>query len=438
MKPENLEMARKGMAAGREWCGYFNSVRGKGNNRALKTVLQEIRDGLHKAEIMRLRALPPEEYEAEKKLLPAFMISATTRTGGHKEADLDAPTGLIQIDVDGLSGLPEAEAVRDRVFENCHIRDTWVSTGGCGVKAIIQVDADFARHRKAFQAVQAYVRDTLALTIDPQCSDPCRLCFASYDPGLKSRTRKETATLAFDAGNAPEEQPGGGGCTQHSTTWAKSYILHHSDREGGPLPGAQSATASSGSGFFAEYPAVKPIYMKVVGRNLGTVQPGTRNKAIVYMVPRLYSAVCPDFVLRIAEDFYIQHRGTFTDSVEQHLKETRHLLDACAADYQARQLSREEAAIYQSLTPLRQNAARICRSLAQCQSDECPLGNFYLSADHLGIRLDILCGQAGVILKDFRKTGILVEIERGQQRSAENPKPKGTLYRWPHPLSPAA
>ncbi|MFO1483871.1 MAG: BT4734/BF3469 family protein [Verrucomicrobiaceae bacterium] len=364
-----------------------------------------------------------EAYEAAKLRLSCFMLSATTATGGHKAADIAAHTGLLQIDVDGV-GESEAATIRDRLGSDPHILAAWLSPGANGVKAAARIPSDLDRHRAAFGAVTDYLAKTYGISIDPKCSDPCRLCFVSFDPDL----RFNADAVPFSLSTAPPPQ-----ARLMETGRAPP-------RNSSPSLPADSASAfcilHNTSELFRDFPALLPFYDQHVRRKLGAPPRGLRNAALVELVAGTFCVVHPRFVLTFADLFHREHPELFADYPhEQWMREADSALTGCLNDYAKKNLGPGEAAIYQSLSTHEQAAGfRICRSLAAYEEDPTtPPPEFFLSAVQLGTRLGVLDMQAWRILRHLGQKGAIAAVVKGTRRQAGE-KARATRFRWLHPL----
>lgn len=160
--------------------GCFTHMSATGEILPLQVFLKGIQNGEWAHKITLLRSADKPVREQMKRALPAVMLSGTTR-GGHKASDVLEHSGLLQIDLDHVGN---AAALRDRIGKDQHILAAWISPSGDGVKAIMRIPPDIARHKDAFLAAADHMYRTHALKIDPACSDVSRLCFVSSDPGL--------------------------------------------------------------------------------------------------------------------------------------------------------------------------------------------------------------------------------------------------------------
>lgn len=401
-------------------CGFFSHCRTKagGQNRPILEILMEIRSGRWADRIGALRRLTAgsSAYEAAKKQLPAFMMSASTRTGGHKATDLDNPTGLLQLDVDALSE-DEAVVLRDKLGADPHVFAAWISPGGCGVKGALSIPARLEDHRRAFLAARTYIKTAYGGEIDPHCSDPCRLCFVGHDADLRINENSSPLPVASSATSvAGFGKPGG--CAPEN-----SSIFLSPDSESCRLHNTK---------LFQNFPSLRPVYDRHVRRRLGQPEPGHRNRALVELAAGLFCVIHPKFILEFAEVFH-QTTPTFRDYPHEDLRrEVESTLSGCQRDYLAKSLSPPEAKIYIQLrNEAERTAFRICRSLAMCESDPSfPPPLFFLSAVQLGCRIDELMMTAWRILQALEKRwGAIQKVEIGKKRAAGQ-KSMATKWRW--------
>ena len=398
-------------------CGFFAAITGKhGSNLPILEILQDIKGGKWAEKISRLRMLDGEAYNAAKRKLPAFMVSAATETGGHAGKDLGQHTGLLQIDIDKLANIQEAEHVKGQLAVDPHVLACWISPGGKGVKAIVLIPASHKTHKACFEAAKAHFLKALGREIDASCCDASRLCFVSHDPDL---ILKETAEAfqPLEAAQAAAEHTHPA-VNSSPSLHSRSYVLNP------PYPSSVLHNTS-----WQDYPSLEPFYKNLVVERLGDVQPGLRNDALVEMVPVLYSAIAPKFVLLFAERFYELNSAKFNDPQEQHMKEAQHLLASIAADYPHKRLTPQEAAIYSGLEEKMQTAFRICHALSHVEHEDCPPPFIFLSAEKLGHRLGLLTMQADRLLKRLCRLEALRMTKKGTKRISKQPA-IATRYEW--------
>jgi hypothetical protein len=383
-----------------------------GANVPLCAMLDGIRGGKWKSQVKRIRDIGRngDGFDKAKGKLPAFMLSATT-AGGNKAGDVKGHTGLLQIDIDGV-GAVEAPDLRDRIGDDRHILAAWVSPSADGVKAIMRIPADVARHKASFEAATDYMRETFAVEIDRACSNLNRLCYVSHDPELV--INPQAATLEVSAPAAAGEQREG------STT---SLPL--------PLPLPLHNEPTLHNSVFTEFENLRPIYKRHVTRFSGKPQRGHRNTAMVEIVSHCFCVVAPEFVIAFADEFYHQHIEAYQDyGLERYRQEATALLNECTASYLKRLNETERASFAELPTEQHRTAFRIAQSLSKCESDATlPPPSFALSACELGARMGLRDMEAYRILQSFQKSGT-IEIERAGTRRQLGKKGLATVYRW--------
>ena len=405
-------------------CGYFDSIRRKGRNVSVQSILDEIRGGKWGAQIEKLRQLSEADYPKEKACLPAFMLSASTKNGGHKEQDIETHSGLLQLDIDHLTDAEAAIACREALRSDDHILAAWLSPSGSGVKAVLCIPDQVQTHRASFSAAQAWIREKHGYEIDAHCADPCRLCFISHDadlwlnPSAVELPVDATASLLVATGSVTNNSapflP-----SSFSTLPSAFYILHNK--------GTQDV--------FGDFPSLQTLYQTLVTKRFPSMQSGVRNEALCEMVPLLYSAISPQFILPFAEKFYEQYRGVFKDSLNDHMKEAASLLDGCQRNYANSQLSPDERSRYTlAENELQRTTFRICHSLAACEGEDCPPPIFFLSCEKLAHRIGCLEMQAGRLLKWLQSIEVVERIEVGQRR-AKGQQARASRFKWLLPSS---
>src|SRR5439155_7046656 len=100
-----------------------------------------------------------------------------------KQDALSQHSGLLCGDLDQL-GHENLADVRAKLRNSVHLWADFVSPTGDGLKAVFRANADPAKHKASFLAVEKHVRGLTGLQIDEACSDVSRLCFLSHDPDV--------------------------------------------------------------------------------------------------------------------------------------------------------------------------------------------------------------------------------------------------------------
>ena len=145
---------------------------------------ENIRNGTWEKDISQLRHMlknkGKDAYNEKKKELNAVTMSGLFRT---RAADtLVRYSGLLQGDIDSCD---HPENVRDDLATDPHVRMSFLSPSGKGVKIAIKVNDDPSRHGESFKAAEKYFQKKHKVKIDPACKDINRICFTSFDPEIK-------------------------------------------------------------------------------------------------------------------------------------------------------------------------------------------------------------------------------------------------------------
>lgn len=413
---------------------YFKTCKATrgGRNILLSSLLADIRNGKWQEQITRLRGLEygSDDYSREKKTLPCVMLSASTATGGHRAADIGQHSGLLQIDVDGLSSA-DAVALRNKLASDPHLLATWLSPSARGVKGIICIPESVEGHLRAFECARSYFNEKYGVTIDTHCKDPCRLCFVSHDPDIRINASCVPLPLTEPDTTQPESTlpP-----TRNPTTQKQRTPPSHKNSTTSlppascVLPPAYYITRER---LFDEFPLLKPFYQEHVTNRVGKPQKGVRNEALKELVAWLVYVVHPRFVTAFTQAFYCEHLTVFHDYEPKDFdRETESLLSGCQASYHDELNCREASSYAEMVNEDERTTFRVCRSLANSDSNpNFPPPLFFLSAEKLGARLGKLDNQAWRILQRFEKLGIIVCIKRGQKQ-AKGQDRVATVYRW--------
>jgi hypothetical protein len=125
------------------------------------------------------------ERNKAKSKLPCVIISADTcQRKAHED---DVHTGLIFIDIDGCGEenppLNESKAIVDSMDYDCVIGYA-VSPSGHGLKVLCGVEADIAKHKMSFKALEDLFLSH-GLAVDRACKDFKRVTYIPYDPDAK-------------------------------------------------------------------------------------------------------------------------------------------------------------------------------------------------------------------------------------------------------------
>ncbi len=154
-----------------------------GNVKAFDLTIEEIAERLkfsYKNDIERLRQLPKNEYDIEKKKLHAILFGglAVNRT----DNDINEPSGLMVTDYDHLP-MEQYQRIWNKLKNDKHTVLMFRSPSGDGIKAVVSIPKSSKDdYRKRFKAYEEYIKEPEYF--DEKNSNISRLCFVSYDPDL--------------------------------------------------------------------------------------------------------------------------------------------------------------------------------------------------------------------------------------------------------------
>lgn len=154
-----------------------------GNIKSFDLTLEEVAQRLQSAyreDIERIRLLPKNEYDNEKKKLHAILFGglAVNRT----DNDIQEPSGLMITDYDHLPEI-EYQRIWVKLKADKHTVLLFRSPSGDGIKAVVSIPkSNKDEYRKRFKAYADYIDEPDYF--DVKNSNISRLCFVSYDPDL--------------------------------------------------------------------------------------------------------------------------------------------------------------------------------------------------------------------------------------------------------------
>lgn len=156
------------------------------SNIPLEVILGQIKSGVYKSEIEKIRSLfnsyQPDEAEKLKKRLTAFTPAGTFKEN-RKNDHIDIYSSMVILDIDDQSN----EKLNEMISELPKIDSVYSffkSPSGNGLKIIFYVDSGPVDHQKAFEQLKVYFEMLFDIKVDSSGKDIARLCFVSYDPDL--------------------------------------------------------------------------------------------------------------------------------------------------------------------------------------------------------------------------------------------------------------
>ncbi len=325
-------------------------------------------------------------------------------------------SGLLCADLDHVG--EKISEVRAKIVASPHLIAVFTSPTGRGLKAVFRVADDAKQHEACFSVIEQHVRELTGIKIDPACKDVARLCFVSHDPDLwinpegPKEIKAPTPSLIR--------------LSSESCTTASLHTASLHNRADAVLANikAKSRTldllATSRPNLFRLYTAlVEPRYH---------VQPHTRNHFITQAVPFLYRAVASRLVSDLVGCFYDCNRAHFDDPRDEHMNQTKAMLESVIKTYLA-SLDSYERGIYEALPEDERDTYRICRDLALLESPGHEGGIFFLSFNQLGDRIGVHPPQAQRIMWKLESHGLIRLVKKGTRRALGVRGEAGT-YQW--------
>ena len=138
-----------------------------------------IRHGKWARNVLDIRDLPKDEYDAKKRKLPAVTWSGSFKV--RKASEIIQYSNIVCLDIDHLTDKQVSE-LRKKLMEDEHVFFAFMSPSGKGFKILIRVSSGPENHLAAFLHLQKHFESKYLMKIDESGKDVSRLCFVSYDP----------------------------------------------------------------------------------------------------------------------------------------------------------------------------------------------------------------------------------------------------------------
>ena len=144
---------------------------------SIDTALKRIKNGASREKIEEIRSTKDLEKASNlKKNLPAIAFSGTFEN--RKDESIIQHSGYIVLDFDKLEN---PQYSKEQSFKHEFVKAAWISPSNNGVKVLVKI-ADTTKHVEHFNAL----RDVFPV-LDKSGSNPCRLCFESWDENILIR-----------------------------------------------------------------------------------------------------------------------------------------------------------------------------------------------------------------------------------------------------------
>ena len=404
---------------------------------AVDEVLQDIRDGRWREPVEHIRTVyqrvlaeTGDSKEAKKAVadlkaaLPGALFSGrfSSRQGPVAEKLIEH-SGLICADLDHIEDIA---GTRAKLAESPYVYRVFLSPTGTGLKVLVRVEPNVERHSASWKAVKAHIMELTGLEIDEACKDVSRLCFASWDPDMSNNPNAVELLVPESASTSTPTSAS----TPTSTTTSATT----------PTTTTTTTSATTSTSCITTHDPLKVI--EIMGRLTEATRKlyekfwipqweakkGERNHVIVQSVPVLFTRIGKDQIMALHGIFYDCHKSMFNDPKEEHMRETKAMIEGVEASYRAK-LSNTEREVYDALNENERAAFRICRDLSLLVEPKREPSTFFLSCGHLGDRLGMYSTEAQRLLRTLETYRLIETIKKGTRRAPGVRGEAGT-YRW--------
>ena len=374
------------------------------------------------------RIKPKDAVATAKRALPGALFSGRFSSRERPVAEkLIEHSGLICADLDHIDDIA---GTRAKLSESPYVRAVFLSPTGTGLKVLVRVEPNVERHSASWKAVKAHIMELTELEIDEACKDVSRLCFASWDPDM-SNNPNAVELLVPESTSASASAPTPTSTTTSATTPTPTTTTTTT---------TTSATTSTSASCITTHDSLKVIeIMAEQPKELRKLyekfwipqweaKKGERNHVIVQSVPVLFTRIGKDQIMALHGIFYDCHKSMFNDPKEEHMRETKAMIEGVEASYRAK-LSNTEREVYDALNENERAAFRICRDLSLLVEPKREPSTFFLSCGHLGDRLGMYSTEAQRLLRTLETYRLIETIKKGTRRAPGVRGEAGT-YRW--------
>jgi hypothetical protein len=158
----------------------YNRIEDKASTlTSLKEFVDEVKSDKYKIIVDTLR----QRGDKDKKGFPAVTFGGQFNiTGGHNYQNIVQGTGLISIDIDGLSTPEEVDRVKKLLGKDKYSLITFISPSGNGVKGLFYNSKAITKEEyvRVWENIKIYLKQ-YNLEMDEATKDITRLCYYSYD-----------------------------------------------------------------------------------------------------------------------------------------------------------------------------------------------------------------------------------------------------------------
>jgi predicted P-loop ATPase len=187
----------------------------KGGLRDLDVILDDIKSGVYKTKVEEIR-LAKYNFKLEEKRVsgldkitiqndPLYQkakarlkdlkgkihritVSGKFSDEGRKQEYLQAHSGIIDIDIDGIEEFAELEHLKNRLIQDQYCQACFVTCGGDGLAFLVRIVPE--EHERAWEGIKEYLFNNYSISIDITHKNVANTRNVSYDPALYVRDSK--------------------------------------------------------------------------------------------------------------------------------------------------------------------------------------------------------------------------------------------------------
>lgn len=178
---------------------FLNTYSGPASTISVDEILNDIKGGKFKDEILALRQISPisdpEKFSVLKRRLPAISFSGTFKEKRKADHLLDY-SGFIVFDIDKISQ-DSIQDILSRLKQVPYTYACWISPSGKGIKFLVRTEASLEEHKIFFYILSHFYSELLSIEIDNSGSDVSRLCYVSFDDELYLFEEAKVVTVDF-------------------------------------------------------------------------------------------------------------------------------------------------------------------------------------------------------------------------------------------------
>lgn len=156
-------------------------------SKPLLTILQQIKKGLHREGVVKLRQYYEEDrdsaFDQQKRLLLSFSVCGNFKLVKER-LHLISYSKYLFFEIPYLSEI-DLKSVQSIAHKNPYIFSCFKNALGIGLIVIVKIECELEDHSKAFHLLKRHYQEVLGTDrICDRGADPMDLCLFSFDPEL--------------------------------------------------------------------------------------------------------------------------------------------------------------------------------------------------------------------------------------------------------------